>query len=390
MPGWHLGGCHPGQHGWCYNPFKTSVFTRRILVVIFVLLVAFDASAQGRRKKKKKEDEEPITQSLPLLKDPPAAIAAETGRLSFRVSPLSPRGLLSQQVRDGLKALSQNDRGATIMKLRAFVAGTGDLRRVQQIVSEVFTDRKLPLPALSTIQVGGLPMEGAQVVLESIAAEKRVVNPAGLAFFAGQQAKDVQQAVSQLTMAVNAVGVKPASVLRATCFLSSLENVQTARTALSGAFPGAATNYVQLVRLGVEPLAECEAVGRLDAPPSAPVVLTNPPGLAANPNFSQVALVNAAKVVFSGIQMVFRDQDSDVRLAFERLQKTLEPLDVGYGNVFWTSVYPVTRPIADKVRAIRFDFLDHSRPPASTFLTFEGLPSLDATAAFEVIAAASQ
>jgi enamine deaminase RidA (YjgF/YER057c/UK114 family) len=87
--------------------------------------------------------------------------------------------------------------------------------------------------------------------------------------------------------------------------------------------------------------------------------------------------------------MVFRDQDSDVRLAFERLQKTLEPLDVTYKNVFWTSVYPLSRPIADKVRAIRFDFLDHSRPPASTFLTFEGLPSLDATAAFEVIAAPS-
>ncbi len=361
--------------------------TRRILVVILGLLLAFDASSQGRRKKKKKEDEEPITQSLPLLKDPPAAIVTETGRLFFRVSPLSPRGLLSQQVRDGLKALSQNDRGATIVKLRAFVAGTGDMRRVQQIVSEVFTDHKLPLPALSTIQVGALPMEGAQVVLESIAMEKKLVNPSGLAFFAGQQAKDPQQAVAQLTMAVNAASVKPASVLRATCFLSSLDNVQAARTALGGAFPGAATNYVQLQRLGLEPLAECEAVGRLDTPPASPVVFVNPPRLPQNPNFSQMALVNAPKLVFSGTQMVFRDQDSDLRLAFERLQKALEPLDVTYKNVFWSSVYPLTRPIADKLRVIRFDFFDHSRPPASTFLLFEGLPSLDATAAFEVIAA---
>jgi enamine deaminase RidA (YjgF/YER057c/UK114 family) len=361
---------------------------RRALVVLLGLLLALDLSAQGRKKKKnKKEDEEPITQTLPLLKDPPPAIAAETARLSFRVSPLSAKGLLSQQVRDGLKTLSQNDRGATIVKLRAFVAGTGDLRRVQQIVSEVFTERKLPLPALSTIQVGALPMEGAQVVLESTAMERRPVNPNGLAFFAGQQAKDVEQAVAQLKIAVNAAGVKPASVLRATCFLSSLENVQAARTALGGAFPEAVTDYLQLQRIGLEPLAECEAVGRLESPPPSPVALVNPPGLTANPNFSQIALVNAPKLVISGSQMVFREQDSDIRLAFERLQKALEPLDVSYKNLFWTSFYPLTRPMADKVRAIRFDFLDHSQPPASTFLLFEGLPSIDATAAFEVIAA---
>jgi enamine deaminase RidA (YjgF/YER057c/UK114 family) len=364
------------------------LYTRRIPVVILGLLLACDASAQGRKNRKnKKEDEEPITQTLPLLKDPPPAIAAETGRLSFRVSPLSPKGLLSQQVRDALKALSQNDRGATIVKLRAFVAGTGDLRRVQQIVSEVFTDRKLPLPALSAIQAGALPMEGAQVVLESVAMERKVVNPSGLAFFAGQQAKDVQQAVGQLTMAVTAAGVKPASVLRATCFLSSLDNVQAARTALGGAFPAAVTDYVQLQRLALEPLAECEAVGRLETAPASSVVFVNPPGLPQNPNFSQIALVKAPKVVFSGTQMVFRDQDSDLRLAFERLQKALEALEVTYKGVFWSSVYPLTRSIADKLRAVRFDFFDHSRPPASTFLVFEGLPSLDATAAFEVIAA---
>ena len=69
----------------------------------------------------------------------PLRLRPETGRLSFLPSPrVLPKGLLSQQVRVGLKAISQNDRGATIVKLRAFVAGTGDMRRVGQIVSEVF------------------------------------------------------------------------------------------------------------------------------------------------------------------------------------------------------------------------------------------------------------
>src|ERR1700691_6140709 len=91
------------------------------------------------QKGKKKTNEEPVTQTLPVLKDPPGAISAETARLVFHVSPLSSKGLLSQQVRDALKALLAENHNATVVKLRAFVAGSGDLRRVQQIVSEVFT-----------------------------------------------------------------------------------------------------------------------------------------------------------------------------------------------------------------------------------------------------------
>ena len=54
----------------------SSVTMRRLFVFSFAILLALDATGQGRKKKKKKEDVEPITQTLPLLPDPPAAIAA--------------------------------------------------------------------------------------------------------------------------------------------------------------------------------------------------------------------------------------------------------------------------------------------------------------------------
>lgn len=213
------------------------------------------------------------------------------------------------------------------------------------------------------------------------------MNPNGLAFFAGQQAKDVTQSMKQLQAAVSAAGVKAGEVLRATCFLSSIDDVPTARSEMAEAFPNAAANYVQLQRLGAEPLAECEAVGRLDAAPASAVVFVNPPGLTQNSNYSQIALVNAAKVVLSGTQMVFGTQDADVDLGFKRLENSLEPLGVTYKSVFWSSTYPLTKTVADRVRARRFNFFDHAHPPASTFLLFEGLPSLDASVAFEVMAA---
>ena len=149
------------------------------------LIAALLALAGGYAvaKKPKKED---ITQVLELPKDPPAAVTAETRRLIFFTSPLSGKGLLSAQVREALRALLKNSGGASIVKIRAFVAGSGDLRRVQAIVSETFTEKKLAIPALSVIQVGILPMEGAQVVLEATAMAKREGNPLGVIWISGQ------------------------------------------------------------------------------------------------------------------------------------------------------------------------------------------------------------
>src|ERR1051326_219634 len=109
-------------------------------------------------QKKKKEE---ITQTLQLPKELPGAVSGDTRHLTFHVTPLSAKGLLSQQIRDALKALAHESGSETVLKIRAFVAGSGDLRRVRDLVSEVFTDRKQPLPALSLIRAGALPTEGS-------------------------------------------------------------------------------------------------------------------------------------------------------------------------------------------------------------------------------------
>ena len=313
------------------------------------------------QKGKKKADEEPVTQTLPVLKDPPGAISAETSRLVFHVSPLSSKGLLSQQVRDALKALLHDTRGAAIVKLRAFVSGSGDMRRVSTIVSETFTEHKLPLPAVSTIEVGALPLEGSQVVIESIAVDKKTVNPNGLAFYSAQPVKQLHPLPG---------------ALRATCFLSSLDDLAKVKSTVSAAFPGAVVDFVQSQRLGFEALDVCEAVARLDRTPAQALTLEK-----------DAALVDTPKIVLTGIQMAFRDSDADLRLAFERLAKALEPLGVTYKDVFWSSAYPLTRPVEERVRAMQQEFFDRSKPPAGTVLLFEGLPSLDATVAMDVIAA---
>jgi enamine deaminase RidA (YjgF/YER057c/UK114 family) len=267
--------------------------------------------------------------------------------------------------------------GGQIVKLRAFVAGTGDMRRVQTIVSEVFADKKLPLPALSTVQVGALPMEGAQVAMESISMDKKPVHARGLVFFAGQKGADSGAAVSALERSATAAGVSGAGMLRVTCFLSSLEQTQSARDAIARAFPSAAANLVQALRASAESAAVCEGVGdRFDGGDA--IFLS-----------ASAAKVSTAKLVFSGTQMAFRDQEADLRLAYQRLQRALEPLGVSYRDVVFTSTYPLTKGVAERFAAIGAEFFPREVKAPGTTLLFEGLPSLDASIAIEVVAAAS-
>jgi hypothetical protein len=284
-------------------------------ILLMAALAGFAVAQADRPIKPAKKEKEPVTQALPVLPDPPAAVAADTTRLVFHVSPLSAKGLLSQQVRDALKALERDNHGAQIVKLRAFVAGTGDIRRVQQIVSEMFSEKKQPLPVVTTIQVGALPMEGAQVVIESAGLDKKPVNPGGLVFLPPME-------IDRL----------PRDILLATCFMNSLDRLPSVPAA-------AAVNFVQATRIGGDGPGVCAAVAR--------------------------GAGGWSKVVFSGLQLAFRDQPADVQLAMDRLKKAVEPLG-GRMDGAVVSVYGLAR-VPGRV-------------------VVEGLPSLDAVAGVEAVA----
>jgi len=368
---------------------------RPVALAAAVILAAGTLSAAAGKKKKKK-DQEPVTQTLELPKEPPQAVVAEASRLVFHVSALSARGLLSQQVRDAVKDLQRQMRGAQMVKLRAFVAGSGDMRRVQAIVSDMFTERRQPLPALSVVQVGGLPLVGAQVVLESISVARKPANPHGLAFISGQQERAreplapavplVEKSLANLGLAVRAAGSQPDDVALVTCYLSTLSDVNTVRAGLARAFPKAAWDVVQVQRAPLGAVAECEGVARLRAAPGGPLQLLNPEGLARSPYYSQIALVGPVRLAISGTQMAFGYQDQDLRLAFQRLAKALESVNAKLVNTAVSNIYPVSERMTEQIRAVRGEFYEKARPPASTMLGFEGLPSLDASCAVDVVA----
>jgi enamine deaminase RidA (YjgF/YER057c/UK114 family) len=362
----------------------------RLLAGICVAAVIAAVFAAPLSKKKKKEE---ITQALELPRDPPPGVVAETRRLVFHVSPLSSKGLLSQQTREAIRALLRLNGGAAVVKLRAFVAGSGDMRRVPAIVSEIFTEKHLALPAVTVVQCGGLPLEGAQVVIESISVAKRDVHPNGLLFVSGQAVSSdnpldpiaplAEKSLTSLQKAVSGTG---ANVERVTCFISSEDSVAKVAGMIGAQYPHASIDLVQTQRAPVHGVVECEAVAELQRPISDGIEFLNPEGLGRSQNYSQIVAVAAPRVALTGTQVAFGFQDSDARLAFQRLQKELAALGSSTKDVAMASIYPLSASIADQVRRVRFEFFDPAHPPASTLLPFEGLPPMDASFAVDVIA----
>ncbi|MBA3975522.1 MAG: hypothetical protein C0504_15050 [Candidatus Solibacter sp.] len=355
-------------------------------------LVCFSLAADAQRGKKK--DEEPVTQVLELPPDPPAALTADPARLVFDVAPLTAKGLLSQQVRDQTKWILSRHGRRRIIKIRAFVAGSGDLRRVQSVVAEMFSEKRIALPVLSVLLVGALPETGAQVQMEVTAEDRKAANPAGLAFIAGQLVEGeagtakpavlARESMTRVRAAMEAAGAQAAR--RVTCFVSNIENAAEIRQTAAAMFPRTPFTLVQAQRGFARPLAECEAVASLARAPAAPVVRINPAGLPKATRYSHVVAVNSPLLVFAGAQMAFNFEDDDAKLAYERLEKTLASAGSSMKRTVMIGAYPLSPKLAGLVRKYWLEFLDEAAPPASTLMILEGLPSMDAAFALEVVA----
>ena len=366
-------------------------------VLKFAMLACGLALVALAQKPKKDEN-----QVLQLPKELPSTVEGDPRHFSFYVTPLSSKGLLCRQVRDALSALNREAKGDPILKIRAFVAGSGDARRVRDIVSEVFSGRKQPLPVLSLVQAGGLP-EGAQVVLEAIASGKKEVNSQGLAFLSAQAASAgdpvgpvvplADKSLAALRLAVKAAGSEPADVVRVSCFLSSLDEVAAIRQLVDREYPKAPADFVQTQRAPARSLAACEAVAKLRRNIGTRLQVVNAEGLAApaegpaaTPGESRIALVASPKVVLTGTQVSFGFEEKDARLAFQRLAKALEQEGVSMHDVAFAHFYPLATGIAAQIERVRGEFFDSAQPPAWSLILFEGLPSMNAGFAIDVVA----
>jgi hypothetical protein len=290
------------------------------------------------RPPRNSKKEELPSQRLDAPARPRLAVAADATRLSSVTAPFIRTGLLSHQTRDALHALLNQARGATIVHLRAYVAGTGDLRRVGQIVSEVFEQHHQEPPALTVVQVGALPVEQAQLLLQALMVLPREANPEGVRWVASSAAS-LDEALAPLR--------QQGEALRTTCYVPALD----------GPPPPAGVDLIQPQRFHRQAGVRCEAIVR-----GAGVKTT---------------------VVVSGAQMAFSTSAEDARLAAGRLRQRLEALHADAAHPVYTAVYATTEQGASAARAVL--------PATGTRVEqlIESLPSIDGVWAAEAVAVAA-
>jgi hypothetical protein len=301
-------------------------------------------------------------------------VSAETASLSFKVTPLLTKGHLSSQIHDTLSDLIRATKGSTIIKLRAFVAGAGDTRRVQQVVSDMFTDKKLPLPALTIVQVGALGKDASAVVMEAVISNRQAMNPNGLAFIARQSGPTLPDALAKMTETVSATHLTAANLVSATCFTDRLAGYDAERQALASAFPNAAVNLVQALRDPLDTKTTCQGVAQL--PPGAPV---------ASPNNAAVAFVTSPQIVFTGLQLSFGAYLDDADSALSRMQRDVRTVHADVRNTVLMNAFSLDPSAASAIaeRMPKFNFPQNTL----TVQSVQGLLSLDASLGLEAVLA---
>ena len=87
--------------------------------------------------------------------------------------------------------------------------------------------------------------------------------------------------------------------------------------------------------------------------------------------------------MFSGTQVSFGYEEADSKLAFERLQRSLDAAGVAKPDIAYTQYYSVANPLSVQIRKLAPGFFGN---PASSILPIQGLPSMQAGFAVDVIA----
>ncbi|MPY89427.1 MAG: hypothetical protein GEU99_16050 [Luteitalea sp.] len=301
--------------------------------------------------------------------DFPSSTSAETTKIVFHNAA-------------DLPSVLEHVGSARIVKLRAFVTDEGQVDTVRQAVADAFRARQ-SLPAMTVVRVGRLP-GGVPVSWESIAESSQTANAQGLAFISGQAASApdpetplasmAEKSRAALRSCLRASDARSEDVVRVTCLMSSLADLDAVKRVMEAEFTQAAFGYIQLEKTPSRAVIECEAVARLRSAPSQPLLMVHPSDLEQSPNYSHVALVGSPNVAFTSAHLAKGEDAASARAAFEELRDSLQEAGASIGRVAMSSLYPTSPKASKLISDTRFDFYDRANPPASTLMNFEGLP----------------
>jgi enamine deaminase RidA (YjgF/YER057c/UK114 family) len=293
----------------------------------------------------------------------------ETARMS-RVWWASSEAMAS--VREAVSSLVPRLSGSRVVRLRLF--GPKGIRRID--VEAEAVRLRMGTPAITVV-----PVVGSKVVVEATLEAGKDLHANGVALISGQPvqvsgeglavAELVKASLDKLDVAHRAVGADARDVLRVTCFCSSGQGLDAARTTIQRRYPGADIAVLQIAAVPGRTMVEAESAVKSRRESVGRLQLLNPDGLDKSPNYSQIALFDGGRAVWTG---AVEGSVADPRFAFDTLRRRLLDPGASIRDVGMSCLYPSAPEGSEAIRNTRFGYYDRSRPPASTLLHFAGAP----------------
>jgi enamine deaminase RidA (YjgF/YER057c/UK114 family) len=148
---------------------------------------------------------------------------------------------------------------------------------------------------------------------------------------------------------------------------------------IAAKYPQAAIALVQPRREHVSSTVACEGIAKLAAPVNRVAFVKDGETIIG-------AAVSAPTVALTGTLVAYGYEDRNARVAFDRMNKVLEPVKASWKSVVEVRFYPLAASIVKQIGRVRVDFLDRDNTPAISMVPIEGLPSIDASFAMDAVA----
>ena len=328
------------------------------------------------------------------------------------------------QVRRALDNLARalESAGSSLDQIVRLNAVTADQRAASALASEIEARFRLDSRPAVTLVEGKLPLEGALVALDAVAAvgisgeapvevtwtispslpavqggSHAAVLPNGPRSFVSGRAADGEPELAatdvlvQIDETLKHLGASREQLVQLKCFLRPIEAARLVESRIIEFYGGRAPPVVfveWLNRQAIEIEAIVSAAPADESEDTRPIAYLTPPGMTASPVFSRIAQAfHPASIYVSTLNgRGSRSAEQQIRAMFADLVGILEQADSDLGHLAKATYYVSDESTSTALNQIRPEFYDPKSPPAASKASVRGTSVTGRSLAVDMIA----
>lgn len=304
-----------------------------------------------------------------------------------------------------------------VVKVNVYVTSPDIVRDVQKVFSRKFTG---PVKPAVTFVEGNLPLTGAYIALDAVAATRLGLGDSKVQFFnssklpgaqssshvaimpdgvkvyvSGQAARGpIREATSQtmsgLFSTLESVGLNRSHVVQVKAFLTPIQSVSEVEAEIAKAFEGGRTPPVVFAEWTSTTPIEIELIafgGTGGERAREPLEFITPAGMTASPVYTRVTRINFGKTIYlSGLHGIEGSADAQLEDIFATLKFLLGQAGSDLRHLAKATYYVANEQASARLNDLRPKFFEPTRPPAASKAAVRGVAQAGRTITLDMIA----